>query len=394
MLSPPRKRLKLDRPTTPTFLDLFLTDRFRPIRTAFTSYISTADLLQLASTCHTARNAIYESEWNINSKLRPFLCDPVGFRNQLALCNGLISGSFALQFLERVTWPESDLDIFVEDGVDAECMCEYLIEEEGYIQGEEKGRIGYIDIDLTMIATFTKDNRKIQVIAADGPPIRMILRSFYSTVVMNVITWNKAFALFPRTTFLQHDAYPLARLTDYYAQLHSKYTHRGWSSRTLPEEEDLSPELDGYRRMGDKMAWQMSLDTHWVDPPERPDFVLEYCQFKVTTRPVGLEQTWRDFERTSAFRIEAPLWFSNVLRYEYTFAHNYKFGARMDRSTLAQLWALEPSERKRLIGNQDPFEMQPRFLVFDKPEGWEHLDEEYIRLIDDLESEGYFEGLL
>jgi hypothetical protein len=147
MLSPLRND---PNPNLPTFSDLFLTDRFRPIRTVFTHHLSTADLLQLASTCRFARDSIYKSEWNINSKLRSFVRDPIAFRSRLAQSNALISGSFALQFLERVVWPESDMDIFVEDGPGFQLMCDYLTVDEGFSR-EDKGRIGYIDISLNMV---------------------------------------------------------------------------------------------------------------------------------------------------------------------------------------------------------------------------------------------------
>jgi len=150
--SPPRKRIKLD---SPTFSDLFLTDRFGPVREAFACHLSTVDLLQLARTCYLARDTINKLQWNINSKLRAFLGDPIAFRSRLAQCNALISGSFALQFLERVVWPESDLDIFVEDGPGSLSLCDYLSNEEGYSRGKDKGRIGYIDIDLKMVRRYT-----------------------------------------------------------------------------------------------------------------------------------------------------------------------------------------------------------------------------------------------
>ena len=40
--------------------------------------------------------------------------------------DALISGSFAVQFFEGVTWTESDLDIFVEYGSDAKEMEAYI----------------------------------------------------------------------------------------------------------------------------------------------------------------------------------------------------------------------------------------------------------------------------
>ena len=44
----------------------------------------------------------------------------------------LVSGSFVLQFFERVRW-ESDLDIFIEHGEGANKFGSYLVNEEGYV---------------------------------------------------------------------------------------------------------------------------------------------------------------------------------------------------------------------------------------------------------------------
>ena len=51
----------------------------------------------------------------------------------------LISGSFAVQFFERVWWAESDLDIFVECSEKAYELERYLCEEEGYHLTRERG---------------------------------------------------------------------------------------------------------------------------------------------------------------------------------------------------------------------------------------------------------------
>jgi hypothetical protein len=214
----------------------------------------------------------------------------------------------------------------------------------------------------------------------------MIIKSFYSTVVMNVITWNKAFALFPRTTFLRHNAYPLTVVTDYYAKLHAKYTRRGWAMRTLPPETETPRELIDYRRIGDRMSWQMSLDTQSVVRAEQPDYVVEYSQFNVTSGYSSDRGTWGALHYAAVFTIEAQIWTSNVLRYKYTFINTElmrEFGARMDYSTLSQLAMLGGSRRIELIGNREVIEFCPWKLEFEKPDGWEYLDEEYVRCIDE-----------
>lgn len=46
--------------------------------------------------------------------------------------NVIISGSFAVQFFERMTWPSSDLDLYVKDGEELMAPHAYLLGSEGY----------------------------------------------------------------------------------------------------------------------------------------------------------------------------------------------------------------------------------------------------------------------
>lgn len=46
--------------------------------------------------------------------------------------NAIVSGSVALQFFERVVWKDSDLDIYICEGRQADAFEKYLTEEEGY----------------------------------------------------------------------------------------------------------------------------------------------------------------------------------------------------------------------------------------------------------------------
>ena len=57
----------------------------------------------------------------------------------MATHDALISGSFAIQFFERVNWNESDLDIFVEGETGAAEFEQYLCEREGYHFDHELG---------------------------------------------------------------------------------------------------------------------------------------------------------------------------------------------------------------------------------------------------------------
>jgi hypothetical protein len=70
--------------------------------------------------------------WDINEKLGRFFMNPQAFRTELGRADALISGSFALQFFARRSWPESDLDVYLRDGDGVDHLGQYLVEVEGY----------------------------------------------------------------------------------------------------------------------------------------------------------------------------------------------------------------------------------------------------------------------
>lgn len=104
------------------------------------------DIICLRRTCKDIREYL---QWDINAKLQRFFNNPCAFRSELGRCEALISGSFALQFFERVTWPQSDLDIFAEEGGNFHSMCIYLESKEGYkLQPVEVVPKGYLITQL------------------------------------------------------------------------------------------------------------------------------------------------------------------------------------------------------------------------------------------------------
>ncbi len=132
-----------------------------PIRKRLVEYLDTRDLLKLLRTSWGLRLTVRANEWNVNNRLSRFFRNPLAFRSSLRRSDALISGSFALQFFERVTWPESDLDIMVRDGDALEEMHRYLTKSEGYSMVCEAMReskiaigieaTGYSDIDVVKV---------------------------------------------------------------------------------------------------------------------------------------------------------------------------------------------------------------------------------------------------
>ncbi len=82
-------------------------------------------------------------QWNVDRDLLRFVKDPRGFRTQLGKCDGLISGSFALQFFERVYWGGSGLDVFAENRGEAREFEHYLVNVENYKLSRESFNTHY-----------------------------------------------------------------------------------------------------------------------------------------------------------------------------------------------------------------------------------------------------------
>lgn len=121
-----------------------------------------------------------------------------------------------------------------------------------------------------------------------GPPLQATLRGPYTTALINFISWNKAYAIFPRLTFLWRETVPLTLVAGAYGPLHCKYGKRGWRMRTestldSKKERHLLGDMSrkGNRRIGDKDTWIIRLDRTAVEVSHIPDSVIECSTFKV-----------------------------------------------------------------------------------------------------------------
>ena len=105
-----------------------------PVFDIIFSDLSPASLIRFGRTCRLARDAVSvfsKRAFNINQHLSRFFSNPIGFRSLQAKTGTLISGSNALQFLDRTFYPESDLDIYTHPGHARE-VGDWLVQKEGY----------------------------------------------------------------------------------------------------------------------------------------------------------------------------------------------------------------------------------------------------------------------
>lgn len=107
----------------------------RPIYDNILSCLEVPDLIHLGRTSKLARAALAEYStraYNINRHLLNFFNNPLSFRSLQARTGTVISGSNALQFLDRTYYPDADIDVYVHPGHALDVGKWLMSEEEGY----------------------------------------------------------------------------------------------------------------------------------------------------------------------------------------------------------------------------------------------------------------------
>lgn len=136
--------------------------------------------------------------------------------------------------------------------------------------------------------------------------------------VMNLITFDSAYSLYPRATFEERRTLALHVRTPGEELARSKYVDRGWRLQTdLWPHDERNPKLAFYlgtlRTMGDKLSWVVPLDTTGVDM--RPALTELSPVFQWD--PV-IYNSWRlARNRLDALTMAYRLIKSTVLRYNY-----------------------------------------------------------------------------
>ena len=106
------------------------------------------------------------------------------------------------------------------------------------------------------------------------------------------MSWNKAYSIFPLSTFVQYKGYKLVGRYKLAARDNLScfslrgYSFRPWNLQGLIrlEEHHLNHPIRKYRRVGDRFTWTIPFDTKNVQWSETPDQVLECDSFKMIAR--------------------------------------------------------------------------------------------------------------
>jgi hypothetical protein len=158
--------------------------------------------------------------------------------------------------------------------------------------------------DIKQVKSLLRNEQMIQIIVCRKAALHFVFTQCYISALINIISWNAAYSIFPRTTFLKHEKFPLAPLDAYFGRLHAKYSQRGWRMK-LPTSQGTNVSRGGlfqlvrlmqyqlddlaaaYQtaesriydlRVGGMTTWRMTLNTDLVERPLQPDSVIEYAR--------------------------------------------------------------------------------------------------------------------
>ncbi|THH19902.1 hypothetical protein EW146_g1349 [Bondarzewia mesenterica] len=271
---------------------------------AIFSFSTPGTIIRLAMTCRRVREAMlsyFRAAFNINRHLSRFFPDPIAFRQLQARTASLIAGSNALQFFERTIYPEADLDLYVyprsagevgrflleigyqfkpasTQNLDFETA---LVEDRVATSFQYPGPIHDIFQFVKESAGDGDEELKIEIVSSRMP---------FASCVMNVISYEKAYSLYPLATFETRISFLCTKDAARRQMAIKKYTPRGWTvsagKRKLGKRACLHLSFRrGVRSLNDRHTWGIPLNTVGITAESStPDTLGRTCDPVVASR--------------------------------------------------------------------------------------------------------------
>ena len=239
--------------------------------------------------------------------------------------------------------------------------------------------------------TFQKDDdSKLNILlhTTNCPPAHFILRCCEFTLEVNILSWNKAYSVFPMPAFIQRNSYLLkewGKIAGVREWL--RFTcQTGWNVKGVmwPEEQRCNHPIRERRRVGDRYTWTIPFDTRNVEPSKTPDYVLEHACFKMDLSMSYDDDQSYDYaqEDVRHYTIEANTLESKVLKHTYLYGDidmmNF-ISPRLHSSTMLELRKLDPAQRPanylEMLRNRG--DSDRALGDFDRPATWTYRDDEF-----------------
>jgi hypothetical protein len=377
-----------------------LSAHYAPIQQCMFSYLGVPEVLALTKACRAlacVQQRFKETSYDVNLCLQPFFTHPHEFRSLQAQCDALIVGDFARRFFTRRTSELLEMKIVIEVK-HVHILTTYLSRADFAIESTNE--------DLLKGQVYVKHctdgkKRRFKVQYTDTSTIIETLVSAGTTACQNFITWNKAYALFPYTTFMRQEAYLIElseRMDLEYAAMTEQEGIRIKSSSWM----EINPmaqsqRLTRNRRIGDRHTWMIDLDTADLTPSTTPDAVLEVSTFRVVVSrdltvlfhgPIGAYDLVFRVIKTPVFRHRYMTLID--CGYDYCEGCGTEFcsGCKMlwkclDESAYIAFSIMPPDKRPNDFATFARAEMPGNCLrdTFDIPSTWTYYDDEAIKYL-------------
>lgn len=207
-----------------------------------------------------------QAQPDIDEALTRFIQNPRALRATLRSTQSVISGSFAAQFLTGTHWPDSDLDIYVPAGPNEAIIEAHLTSIQNYdwCNTNSPGRYSNMRGVVTVKSFYgppyhdaSRGSTMIQLVALSKSPVESMLESYYATHILNFITGDAAYCLFPEQTRAMKTV--LTRDPGMYVDiLERKYGHRG--VERVDDKVLIGKQGESKRWVGDELTWKIRFD--------------------------------------------------------------------------------------------------------------------------------------
>jgi len=222
-------------------------------------------------------------------------------------------------------------------------------------------------------------------------PLHSILTDCaFSTAHVNIISWNKAYCMFPNVTFMDRRMYFLHNPDEAMGQILSKYSAHGWRTSDWVDYDQAKgcnrPGIqENFRRMGDSSTWIIPLNIYKIRAPECPDSVLESCTFQIFPDS-GPQESPHAVTGLKTFGLGAQIFSCCMLKQTYTFHApdiSWIVFLREKLSRMIMLELLKTGDTDLIARAKQPDFMSgdhkccPILRLrsrFQRPDGWECVD--------------------
>ncbi|KAJ7135563.1 hypothetical protein C8R44DRAFT_869289 [Mycena epipterygia] len=165
--------------------------------------------------------------WDPDTHFQPWFRAPAEtFRGMLRICGAIVTGSQILQFFNRTSYPDSDMDIFMRVGglwymggwlrsqgyTFAAVSSDYRLFRRQVMRlcsrmmtdhpAHNPAIRGVYNFHRYVASQTVVHLQKIQLIAVDMDPVHHVIFDFHSTAVMNYMTSDTVISVFPLSTFV------------------------------------------------------------------------------------------------------------------------------------------------------------------------------------------------